>query len=167
MTATPAASATAPVLGTASAPLPGSSAAPTSERGGFDSAEALSKAVVAALDAHDEAAARALYPGDAVIDAFATCKAARNLKSRLKLRRDAGLAGGKDEKLEWLALDRVPSPKRRKKGAEKDGCVFKEEIAIYALRVRVNVTKGKKPKKKWKKLDAIVFEGRWYLASEI
>lgn len=133
---------------------------------GFDSADALVRAVFAEYNAKGVAAWGALLPSESLVAAVVTCQdPERGLAGDIAARRAKYAAAGANandgETLELTSME-PPSVKARHEGDQRKGCVFAEPVDEIKIRVKFNTSKEGRIRDDSDTLHGLVIRGRYY-----
>lgn len=138
--------------------------------GGFDSPEAVSKAVITAFAAQDAAGIKALFPSDEVLKGAMKCtddkevteQLERMAKERDKLVKES--AEAKDAKFEYVGMEDRNKDKTLKAGETLKGtCTATKDMVQKRVRLKFKVTVGDKSEDEGEGIKLLQIDGKWYL----
>lgn len=135
--------------------------------GGAGTPEEVGKQLIAAVNAGDAAAVRAVYPSKEALAAALDCKEGEGPWP--KVERELGkmekeLAEMKGMSLEFVGLD--PEKNKEQKlavGEEQKGCKAKTEVTMLRTRFKLKMSKDGKTEEESEGVTLIQLAGSWYL----
>ncbi|MBI4956181.1 MAG: hypothetical protein HY908_29450 [Myxococcales bacterium] len=134
---------------------------------GFASSTELVRAAVHAVDAHDPALVRALFPSDAVLDGLARCTDPAGRTPKDDVHREVGRMLGRLQdsvRVAHAGFEEKPQ-KTLRKGTDQKGCRLLADVQVVelAVRLRITDTRSGQISSDTEHGAAIVVGGRWYL----
>jgi hypothetical protein len=139
--------------------------------GGYDSPEAVGKALLAAFNSKDPAALTALFPTDEQLKKAATCTdETKSLatyigKQKVEMIKEVGGDKFKDVKFEYAGLEPKEGGQKLAKGAldADTTCTASEDIEIARQNLKFKVVSPKGTEDENEGVKMVKLGGKWYL----